>query len=105
MSTTAGAPEATAPPPEPVLAQLVAILEDMTQDWDTGLAGRIGPDTRLMGDLDFASIDLVALVSAVDEHWQRRDWPYERLLMTDGRYVEDLTVREIAEFLWSQGAR
>ena len=43
--------------------------------------------------------------SKVDEHWHRRDWPYERLLMTDGRYVEDLTVQEIAEFLWSQGAR
>jgi acyl carrier protein len=105
MSTTMGAARTPSPRPDGVLARLVAILEDMTQDWDTGLRGRIDGHTRLMADLGFASIDLVALISAVDEEWQRRDWPYERLLMEDGRYVEDLTVDEIATFLSSQGAR
>jgi acyl carrier protein len=105
MSATEGIGTAADLHPGRVLGRLTAILEDMTQDWDTGLAGEIGPETRLMGDLGFASIDLVALVSAIDDEWQRRDWPYEQLLMADGRYVEDLTVQQIADFLWSQGAR
>ena len=88
-----------------MLDTLVAILADMTQDWGLDLAEPVGADTRLMEDLGFASIDLVALIAAVDEQWQRRDWPYERLLMVDGRYVEDLTVGAVADFLWSQGAR
>jgi acyl carrier protein len=77
----------------------------MTRDWDTGLEGQITGETLLMADLGFASIDLVALVAAIDEEWQRRDWPYEQLLMKDGRYVADLKVGTIASFLESQGAR
>ena len=87
-----------------VTRQLVAIIEDLTEDWDTGLAGRIGPDTTLVDDLGFASVDVVALVVAIDEHWQRRDWPYERLLMTGGHYVDDLRVGDISAFLHEHGA-
>ena len=78
---------------------LIAILGDMTRDWDTGFEGRITGETRLMNDLQFASIDLVALIVKIEELYERRDWPFEDLLMVDGRYVEDLTVNEIAAFL------
>lgn len=88
-----------------VLGKLIAILEDMIQDWGLDLSEPMDASTRLMDDLGFASIDLVALIAAIDEEWQRRDWPYERLLMLNGRYVEDLTVGAIADFIWIQGAR
>ena len=88
-----------------VLDKLVEILEDMIQDWGVELDQPLGAGTSLMDDLGFASIDLVALIAAIDDEWQRRDWPYEQLLMEDGRYVEDLTAGEISEFLWRQGAR
>lgn len=87
-----------------VTRQLIAIIEDLTEDWDTGHSGRIGADTTLVDDLGFASVDVVALVVAIDEHWQRRDWPYERLLMTEGHYVDDLRVGAIAAFLHEHGA-
>ena len=88
-----------------VLAPLTNLIEELTVDWDTGLAGRIGLETRLVADLGFASIDVVALFTAVDEHWGRRDWPYEELLNVDGRYVDDLMVRDIVDFLVQYGAR
>ena len=92
-------------PANGVQDKLIAILADMTQDWGLELAGPMDAETCLMGDLGFASIDLVALIAAIDEEWQRRDWPYERLLMVDGRYVDDLTLGEVSKFLRSQGAR
>jgi acyl carrier protein len=89
-----------------VLQDVVATLEEMvSEDWDVAPSGPIGPDTRLVADLQFASIDLVALLSDVEELYQRRDWPFEELLMVDGRYVDDLSVGQIADFLYAHGAR
>ena len=42
---------------------LVAILSDMTTDWDLDLPDGITPETRLMADLAFESIDVVQLVA------------------------------------------
>jgi acyl carrier protein len=81
---------------------VLQILKDLTADWDTDYAGAIGPDTRLIADLDFESIDVVELVVGLEGRFQRRDLPFEKLLMQDGRYVEDLTVREVVDFLESE---
>ena len=77
----------------------IAILQDLTKDWDTGFDGGIGPDTKIVGDMGFESIDVVILVTAIETQFGRRDLPFEQLLMTDGRYVDDLSVRQIAAFL------
>jgi acyl carrier protein len=81
---------------------LVAILTDMTADWDLSFAGSIQPDTRLMADLAFESIDVVQLVVAIEGHVKRRQLHFEKLLMVDGRYVQELKVEEIADFLAEQ---
>ncbi|HXH28100.1 MAG TPA: phosphopantetheine-binding protein [Candidatus Polarisedimenticolia bacterium] len=78
---------------------VLAILNDMTGDWDTGFSGAIGPDTRLVADLAFESIDVVQLIVALEERYQRRDLPFEQLLMADGRYVDEIRVREAVDFL------
>ncbi len=80
-------------------ADIAGILESMTADWDTSFAGGVGPQTRLIGDLSFESIDVVQFIVALEEHFNRRDFPFEQLLMKDGRYVEELTVGEVVEFL------
>jgi acyl carrier protein len=82
-----------------ILQEMVQILEDMASDWDLELSGGIGPDTRLIADLAFESIDVVQLVVAIEERFTRRDLPFEKLLMTDGRYVDELRVSEVVEFL------
>jgi acyl carrier protein len=58
---------------------LIAILTDMTADWDLSFTGGVQPETRLMAHLHF-----------------------EKLLMVDGRYVQELQVKEIADFLVEQ---
>ncbi len=84
---------------ETISADVVEILERMTSDWDTGFAGGIKPSTRLIADLNFESIDMVQFVVALEEQFLRRDLPFEKLLMVDGRYVDDLSVVEVSNFL------
>ena len=79
-----------------ILQHVVKILEEMTSDWDTGFSGGIGPDTCLVR---CESIDVVQFVVAIEERFQRRDFPIEKLLMVDDRYVDDLRVAEVVAFL------
>lgn len=82
-----------------VLAELVAILEDLTSDWDTGFSGSIGPETSLIAELGFESIDVVHLIVTLEERFERQDLPFESLLMRGGRYVSDLSVGDLSGFL------
>lgn len=84
---------------ERLFQDMAAILQDMTSDWDTGYEGGIRPDTRLIGDLSFESIDVVQLIVAIEERYRRKDLPFVDLVMHEGRYKEELTVAEIVEFL------
>ena len=81
---------------------VVAILTDMTADWDLDFSDPIDGETRLMADLAFESIDVVQLVVAIEAHVQRRHLHFEQLLMVDGRYVTELQVKQIADFLAQQ---
>lgn len=83
---------------------LIALLTDMTQDWDLSFTSGITPETRLMADLAFESIDVVQLVVAIEAHLQRRHLHFEQLMMVDGRYVQELQVKEIVDFLAKQTA-
>ena len=78
---------------------VLQILKDLTADWDSDFAGQIGPDTMLIADLDFESIDVVELVVSLEGRLQRKDLPFEKLLMQDGRYVEDMSVGQVVDFL------
>ena len=78
---------------------VIDILREMTSDWDMGFGGEIGTETYLVRDLGCESIDIVQFVVALEERFQRRDLPMERLLMVDGRYVDDLSVKDVVAFL------
>ncbi len=84
-----------------VLNDLTNILADLTADWETSLDAPIGPQTRLIGDLSFESIDVVHLITAIEEHYGRRDLPFEEVMMQDGKYVDEVTVGQLSEFLAS----
>lgn len=84
---------------ETIQQTVIRILKEMTQDWDLEFEGGIGLETRLIGDLAFESIDMVQLMAAIEEAFHRRDLPFERFLMQDGRYVDELTVRATVDFL------
>lgn len=93
---------AAADQPGAILDGVVEILEEMTKEWDTGFSGRIGPDTSLMNNLTFESIDIVMLIVAIEERFGKKGMPFEELLMVDGHYVDDLKVSQIASFLERQ---
>lgn len=59
----------------------------------------MGADTRLLADLGFESIDIIQLVVAIQEEILKRKLSFDRLLMKDGRYVDDLSIGQIADYL------
>jgi len=77
----------------------IEILRDLTQDWDTGLDDEITASTAIVADLDFDSLDVVHMITAIELHYDQPELPFEDLLMVDGQYVDDLTVDEIARFV------
>lgn len=87
------------PTADDLIPPLIALLTDFTQDWDDEPDAAMNGDTRLLGDLSFESIDIIQLTVAIEETFGLRKTPFDRLLMQDGRYVDDLSIRQIAEFL------
>ena len=79
--------------------QLVVLLQDFTQDWDMEFEGQMAADTRLLADLSFESIDIIQLVVAIQEDILKRKLSFDSLLMKDGRYVDDLSIGQIADYL------
>jgi acyl carrier protein len=86
---------------EAILQDLISILDNMTSDWDMDLSEAMGPQTKLIADLGFESIDVVQFVVAIEEKFQRRGLPFEELLMSDGRYVDEIRVGDTADFLYT----
>jgi len=82
-----------------ILNDVLHILEEMISDWDLELDGPLGRKTRLIADLEFASIDIVQFLVAIEEHFQYREFPFEELVMKDGRYVDEIVVDDIISFL------
>ena len=80
-----------------VLSTVTSTLESLVQDWE--LATPIGSGTHLVADLGFESIDLIQMVAALEQEFGRPSLPFAELLIVDGRYVDDLTVGQIADFL------
>lgn len=80
------------------LTLVAATLGDMIADWgldDVALTR----ETRIVADLGFESIDVIQMVVAIEKSVGRRDLGFDHLLMRNGRYVDDLSLGEIADFL------
>lgn len=80
---------------------VIDVLENMSADWDLDLEGEINENTRLIEDLVFESIDMVQLVVSLEKKINRKNIPFERLVMEDGDYVDEVTVSDVVDFLVS----
>ncbi|MHC0053391.1 acyl carrier protein [Actibacterium sp. D379-3] len=80
--------------------RLKTTLAEFVEDWGVSVA--ITPDTTLVEDLEFDSIDVIQFVVAVESAFGTRNMGFQELLMQDGRYVDDLKVSEITAFLESR---
>ena len=83
---------------ETVGQTVIAVIEDLIQDWGLELDGGVTPQTKLVEHLEFASVDIIQLCVALEQAYGRK-LGFQNLLMHDGRYVGDLSVLQIAEFL------
>lgn len=84
---------------ESILATVLQTLSEMIIDWEREYSGELGPDTYLVSELGFSSMDLVMLVVEIQQIYQRYDLPWERLFAPDGRYVDDVQVGQVVDFL------
>lgn len=84
-----------APGGSQTMMMVVTTLEDLVQDWDIDEA--IGSGTRVVADLGFESVDLIQMVGALERTFRQHRVSLVDMLVKDGRYVDDLTVGQIAE--------
>ena len=83
------------------LATVIAIVQDLTQDWGLDEGAAPGAQTRLADDLQFTSVDIIQLCVALEECYDRR-FGFHDLLMRDGSYVGDLSIGHLAAFVDAQ---
>lgn len=86
------------PTKDEIGAGVIEILKKMTKRRSPG-TDEIGPETRLAEDLDFSSIDIIHLMASIDMKLDRK-LHYDDLVVRDGRYVDDLSVHELVEFVY-----
>lgn len=84
-----------------VQAEVLKLVKDLTQDFDFGFEGELGPDSFFVADLDFKSTDVVELVVAVESKFGKRKMPFQELVLKQGKYA-DFTIRELGDFVFRQ---
>lgn len=86
---------------ENIFRTVKMIVEDLIQDWELDLDEAISPETFLVVDLDFSSVDIIQLCVALEQNYERK-FGFQELLMDNGKYVGDLSIRQISVFLESK---
>lgn len=77
---------------------VVRIIKEMIAELELDFDDPIGPETRLIADLGFASVDFIHLIVELENHFQRK-MGFHDLIMPEGRYVDDLAVGALTEFV------
>jgi len=80
------------------IATVVAIVDDLTQDWGLDTDSPSGATTMVVADLEFASVDIIQLCVALEQCYGRR-FGFQDLLMKNGSYVGDLSLGQLAAFV------
>jgi acyl carrier protein len=80
---------------------VTAVAADLTQDWDLDPGKQLMPETLLAADLGFTSIDIIQFCVALDQVYARR-LGFQDLLMKDGSYIGDVSLRQFADFIDSR---
>lgn len=86
---------------EAIEKTLIEIVEDLIQDWELDPDEGINRHTMLVNDLEFASVDIIQLCVAIEQHYEKK-MGFQELLMKDGSYVSDLSIGQMADFLFDK---
>lgn len=80
-----------------VHAELLKVLTNLREDWD--FSDEITEKTGLFSDMQFESIDAVALGSAIEEHFNHSLPFAEFLAKAYERQANDITIGELLDFI------
>jgi|ERR1041385_368415 acyl carrier protein len=80
-----------------IRSEITQLLQETINTWNLGEES-IHDDTRLIGDLGFASVDLIHLMASIEMRFHRK-FPYDEIIIRDGQYVDDITVLELINFV------
>lgn len=86
---------------ETIEKTLVEIITDLIQDWGLDLDEGINGHTTLVDDLEFASVDIIQLCVAIEQHYKQKIG-FQSLLMKNGSYVSDLSIAQMTAFLYEK---
>lgn len=82
---------------EAVFADLKQVLTGLRDDWE--YSGEVTLQTGIFGDLQFESIDAVALGSAIEDRYNQT-LPFAEFLTKAGeRKAKDIYVSDLVDFL------
>ena len=83
---------------EQVFKDLVTLFDELRDDWE--YSGEITEQTSLLNDLEFESIDAVALGAALEERYQR-SFPFAEFLgELAEREEQDIRMSELVDFVY-----
>jgi len=80
---------------------VIAVVEDLVQDWGLELEEPVSGKTMLVAQLEFASVDIIQLCVALEQSYERK-LGFQDLLMRDGSYVGDLSIAQVAAHVESK---
>ena len=83
---------------EAVEQRVIGVIGDLTDGWEVEIEGGMGSGTTMVGDVGFASIDFIQMAVAIESEFKTK-LGFQDLLMQGGKYIDDVTVRQIAEFV------
>ena len=82
---------------EDVMEDVLTLLSKVSEDWE--FTGKVTPETRFFADLGLASLDVVVLGTAIQEHYGRV-FPFMEFFAQLGeKQVPDIPVTEWVDFI------
>lgn len=85
------------PSKEEIAQTVEEILQDILKGWGVD-DEELSSESMLFSDLGFSSVDALEIMASLDMKFQRK-LPYEKLVMKDGAYVDDLSIGELVDFI------
>lgn len=80
-----------------VEALICEAVEELLEALDVELDDALSAETMLVEDAEFSSIDFVQLIVSIEEKLGRKVG-FQDMLMQDGNYVDDLSIRQVVDF-------
>lgn len=77
---------------------IIDLTAELIEEW--GLDDvELSAQTALRADMGFESADFMQIFTMIHEHYRGVNFKFQELVMNDNKFVEDLTLGQIAVFV------